>query len=155
MPAHDTPSSGEITRLIHSTPLPCGKSHETGKRSDLAGHAGYGYCASRSRYFWGLPPLPELHTRANSCRLGTSEPEDRGTRSRRRELRRKKEKPSLGELGRPTIPGVYSRVAGRLLTLALARALALALAAGIWHDWLIGAPNNRSLIAHDHEDSLI
>ena len=24
------------------------------KRSDLAGHAGYGYCASHSRFFWGF-----------------------------------------------------------------------------------------------------
>jgi len=24
------------------------------KRSDLAGYAGYGYCASHSRYFWGF-----------------------------------------------------------------------------------------------------
>jgi hypothetical protein len=24
------------------------------KRSDLAGHAGYGYCASHSRWFWGF-----------------------------------------------------------------------------------------------------
>jgi hypothetical protein len=24
------------------------------KRSELAGHAGYGYCASHSRYYWGL-----------------------------------------------------------------------------------------------------
>jgi len=52
--ARDTPSWGEITRLIDSTPLPCGKSRETVKRSDLAGHAGYGYCASHSRYFWGF-----------------------------------------------------------------------------------------------------
>ena len=29
-------------------------SRETVKRSDLAGHAGYGYCASHSRYFWGF-----------------------------------------------------------------------------------------------------
>ncbi len=28
-------------------------SRETVKRSDLAGHAGYGYCASHTRYFWG------------------------------------------------------------------------------------------------------
>lgn len=40
--ARDTPSFGEITRLVDSTPLPCGKSRETVKRSDLAGHAGYG-----------------------------------------------------------------------------------------------------------------
>jgi len=32
----------------------CGRSRETVKRSDLAGWAEYGYCASRSRYFWGL-----------------------------------------------------------------------------------------------------
>src|SRR5579875_4159945 len=24
------------------------------KRPDLAGHAGYGYCASHSRFFWGF-----------------------------------------------------------------------------------------------------
>ena len=52
--ARDTPSFGEITRLVDSTPLPCGKSRETVKRSDLAGHAGYGYCASHSRFFWGF-----------------------------------------------------------------------------------------------------
>jgi len=42
--------------------------------------------------------------------------------------------------GGRTIRGVYSRVAARLL----------ALAAGIWHNWLIGAHRKRSLIAHDH-----
>lgn len=40
--------------LIDSTPVECGRSRETAKRSDLAGTAGYGYCASHSRYFWGL-----------------------------------------------------------------------------------------------------
>jgi hypothetical protein len=40
--------------LIDSTPVPCGASRETAKRSDLAGEAGYGYCASHSRYFWGM-----------------------------------------------------------------------------------------------------
>jgi hypothetical protein len=40
--------------ITDATPLPCGMSRETVKRSDLAGHAGYGYCASHSRYYWGL-----------------------------------------------------------------------------------------------------
>jgi Transposase DDE domain len=40
--------------LIDSTPVECGRSRETTKRSDLAGWAGYGYCASHSRWFWGL-----------------------------------------------------------------------------------------------------
>ena len=48
------PSWQDVLRLVDSTPLPCGMSRETVKRSDLAGHAGYGYCASHSRYFWGF-----------------------------------------------------------------------------------------------------
>ena len=40
--------------LVDSTPVECGRSRETAKRSDLAGWAGYGYCASHSRWFWGL-----------------------------------------------------------------------------------------------------
>ncbi len=40
--------------LVDSTPVECGRSRETVKRSDLAGWASYGYCASHSRFFWGL-----------------------------------------------------------------------------------------------------
>ncbi len=39
--------------MTDATPVPCGMSRETVKRSDLAGHAGYGYCASHSRWYWG------------------------------------------------------------------------------------------------------
>lgn len=52
--ARDTDSWHDLLRLVDSTPLPCAASRETVKRSDLAGHAGYGYCASHSRFFWGL-----------------------------------------------------------------------------------------------------
>lgn len=41
-------------RIADSTPVPCGMSRETVQRSELAGWAGYGYCASHSRLFWGL-----------------------------------------------------------------------------------------------------
>ena len=41
--ARDSPSWHEILRLVDSTPVPCGTSRETVKRSDLSGHAGYGY----------------------------------------------------------------------------------------------------------------
>ena len=34
--------------------MECGRSRETTKRSALAGWAAYGYCASHSRWFWGL-----------------------------------------------------------------------------------------------------
>jgi hypothetical protein len=40
--------------VVDSTPVECGRSRETVKRSDLAGWAEYGYCASHSRFFWGL-----------------------------------------------------------------------------------------------------
>jgi len=40
--------------MTDATAVPCGMSRETVKRSDLAGHAGYGYCASHSRWYWGL-----------------------------------------------------------------------------------------------------
>jgi hypothetical protein len=40
--------------ITDATPVPCGMSRETVKRSELAGHANYGYCASHSRWYWGL-----------------------------------------------------------------------------------------------------
>jgi hypothetical protein len=40
--------------VVDSTPVECGRSRETARRSDLAGWAEYGYCAAHSRYFWGL-----------------------------------------------------------------------------------------------------
>jgi len=40
--------------VVDSTPVQCGCSRETVTRSDMAGWAQYGYCASHSRYFWGL-----------------------------------------------------------------------------------------------------
>lgn len=48
------PSFSDDIWLIDSTPVECGRSRETVKRSDLAGWAQYGYCASHSRLFWGL-----------------------------------------------------------------------------------------------------
>lgn len=52
--AFSSPSWCDNIRLLDSTPVPCGQSKETVKRSDFAGHATYGYCASHSRYFWGF-----------------------------------------------------------------------------------------------------
>jgi Transposase DDE domain len=40
--------------VLDSTPVECGRSRPTVKRSDAAGWASYGYCASHSRFFWGL-----------------------------------------------------------------------------------------------------
>ncbi len=54
MLARSCPSYTDDIWLVDSTPIECGRSRETAKRSDLAGWATYGYCASHSRYFWGL-----------------------------------------------------------------------------------------------------
>ncbi|GAA3524441.1 hypothetical protein FHR32_007432 [Streptosporangium album] len=54
MLAADTSLWSDDVWLVDSTPVECGRSRETAKRSDLAGWAQYGYCASHSRYFWGL-----------------------------------------------------------------------------------------------------
>ncbi|BAC19425.1 IS982-like element ISCef3 family transposase [Corynebacterium efficiens] len=200
--AKDTASWHEILRLLDSTPVPCGTSRKTVKRSDLVGHAGYGYCASHSRFFWGFrlylvctpdgmpviwglanPKIGERETTQvlldHDCHLvhdGQVILADKGFAGKEFEAfvtdelgahlvrpDRKDEKPRFGALGGirqwvesvfdtlkgqlgleqhggRTVEGVYARVAAKLL----------ALAAGIWHNWLIDAPNKRSLIAYDH-----
>jgi hypothetical protein len=52
--ARVSPSWCDELRLIDATPIPCGASRETVKRSRLAGSAGYGHCAAHSRFYWGL-----------------------------------------------------------------------------------------------------
>jgi DDE family transposase len=50
----NSPSFCDGLRLLDSTPVPCGQSRETARRSELAGQAGYGWCGSHSRLFWGF-----------------------------------------------------------------------------------------------------
>lgn len=52
--ARDTPSWYDKLRLLDCAPVPCGTSRETAQRSGLARKAGYGYCRSHHRYYWGL-----------------------------------------------------------------------------------------------------
>ena len=52
--AVSSPSFCDNLRLLDSTPVPCGQSRETARRSELAGTAAYGWCKSHSRYFWGF-----------------------------------------------------------------------------------------------------
>jgi hypothetical protein len=52
--AAHTPSFADQLRLVDSTPVPCAASRETVRRSALAGDAGYGYCKSHHRFFWGF-----------------------------------------------------------------------------------------------------
>jgi len=198
------PSQGDQLRLLDATPVPCGTSRQTVKRSALAGWANYGYCAAHSRWYWGLklyllttaegmpvawcladPKLGERDVAAEL--LGHA----RDTGALRRQMivladkglaGREMEHYAAGQIGvllaRPdrkdecrrfgnlagmrqwieaiidtlkgqldlerhggrTPRGVFTRIAQRLL----------AMAACIWHNWLTGASDKRSLIAYDH-----
>lgn len=51
--AHSPGASDDLV-LLDSTPVECGRSLETTRRSQLADVCGYGYCKSHSRWFWGM-----------------------------------------------------------------------------------------------------
>ena len=52
--ARDTSLWVDDVWVVDSTPVECARSRTTVHRSDLAGWAQYSYCASHSRWFWGL-----------------------------------------------------------------------------------------------------
>ena len=52
--AAETAGGGDDLRLLDTTPLPCGQSIETTRRSQLAPWAGFGYCPAHSRRYWGF-----------------------------------------------------------------------------------------------------
>lgn len=199
--AEASPSWFDDVWITDATPVPCGASRETVKRSDLAGHAGYGYCASHSRFYWGLklylvcagdgmpimwclanPKLGErevvaalldanhhlirggqvlladkgfagrafkAHTDGLGLRLLRPDRRDEayrnGSLGRVRQWIESVNQTLKGQLGLEahggrTPPGVFTRVAQRIL----------AMAAGIWHNWVTGVDSKRSLIAYDH-----
>jgi len=52
--ASQSPGFRDELLLCDSTPVSCGASRETTKRSALGEVAGYGYCRSHSRFYWGF-----------------------------------------------------------------------------------------------------
>jgi Transposase DDE domain len=203
--ASHTPATAEMLRLMDATPVPCGQSAVTARRSGLYGWAGYGYCPSHSRWYWGAKLLlictcdgtvtgfglanPKLfgereHARqmlqdrpANRPEPGTAIVTDKGLAGEETEaffasedlglalirparknetepryfpnwLRQRieaiiwtlKNQLGLERHGGRVPAGLWARVLQRLL----------ALNACIWHNWNIGAPVKRSLIAYDH-----
>jgi hypothetical protein len=201
--ADHTPGSAEMLRLMDATPVPCGQSVVTAKRSDLFGYAGYGYCASHSRWYWGAKLLLITTCDGTVTGFGLANPKLLGEREQAKQLlqdcpaarprpgsavvtdkglsgekteeffaglelelirpARKDEKQprcfpnwlrqrveaiiwtlknqlGLERHGGRVPAGLWARVVQRLL----------ALNAVIWHNWMIGAPVKRSLIAYDH-----
>jgi Transposase DDE domain len=52
--AAQSPGANDDLLLLDSTPVECGRSLDTVRRSQLAEVAGYGYSRSHSRWFWGM-----------------------------------------------------------------------------------------------------
>jgi Transposase DDE domain len=52
--ASETLGARDELRLLDTTPLPCGQSIETARRSQLAPWAGFGYCPAHSRRYRGF-----------------------------------------------------------------------------------------------------
>jgi hypothetical protein len=200
--AAHTPGSAELLRLLDGTPVGCGQSRITAKRSGLFGYAGYGYEPAHSRYYWAsssccwspptgrspgsvwptpswwandrpsascCPPSRQPSTSRQRCghRQGPGRAGDRGVLRRSGPAadppgsHRRTPAPPFPQLAAPTgraviwtmkrqlglehhggrVPaGLWARVVQRLLALNTA----------IWHNWTIGAPVKRSLIAYDH-----
>ncbi len=49
--ADHTPATAELLRLMDATPVPCGQSVVTARRSNLDGYAGYRLCPSHSCWY--------------------------------------------------------------------------------------------------------
>jgi hypothetical protein len=203
--AEATPGSAELLRLMDATPVPCGQSAVTAKRSDLYGWAGYGYCPSHSRWYWGAKLLLICTCDGTVTGFGLANPKLSGEREQARQMLKDQpaNRPAPGtavvtdkglsgedfedfmsgpDLGlalirparkdektprdfpnwlRQRVEAIIwtlknqlglERHGGRVPTGLWARVVQrlLALNACIWHNWMIGAPVKRSLIAYDH-----
>jgi hypothetical protein len=84
--ADHTPGSAEMLRLMDATPVPCGHSVITARRSDLAGWAGYGYCPSHSRWYWGGKLLLICTCDGTVTGFGLANPKLSGEREQARQM---------------------------------------------------------------------
>jgi hypothetical protein len=84
--AEHTPTSAELPRLMDATPVPCGQSVITARRSDLAGWAGYGYCPSHLRWYWGAKLLLIVTCEGSVSGFGLTNPKLVGERQQARQL---------------------------------------------------------------------
>jgi hypothetical protein len=84
--ADHTPGSAEMLRLMDATPVPCGQSAVTARRSDLFGWAGYGYCPSHSRWYWGSKLLLICTCDGTITGFGLANPKLFGEREQARQV---------------------------------------------------------------------
>lgn len=84
--ADKTPGSAELLRLLDATPVPCGQSTSTVKRSELFGYAGYGYETSHSRFYWGTKLMLIVTADGTVTGFGLANPKLWGEREHARQL---------------------------------------------------------------------
>ena len=84
--ADATPGAAELLRLMDATPVPCGQSVITARRSDLYGYAGYGYCPSHSRWYWGAKLLLICTCDGTVTGFGLANPKLYGERKATRQI---------------------------------------------------------------------
>jgi hypothetical protein len=84
--ASHTPATAELVRLLDATPIACGQSAVTAKRSGLFGWAGYGYCPSHSRWYWGAKLMLICTCEGTVTGFGLANPKLYGERDQARQL---------------------------------------------------------------------
>jgi hypothetical protein len=84
--ADATPATAEMLRLMDATPVSCGQSVVTARRSDLFGYAGYGYCPSHSRWYWGSKLLLICTCDGTVTGFGLANPKLHGEREAARQM---------------------------------------------------------------------
>jgi hypothetical protein len=84
--ADHTPASAEPLRLMDATPVPCGHSVLTARRSDLYGYAGYGYCPSHSRWSRGSKLMLICTCEGTVTGCGLANPKLSGERDQARQM---------------------------------------------------------------------
>ncbi len=84
--ADATPATAELVRLMDATPVPCGQSVVTARRSGLYGYAGYGYCPSHSRFYWGAKLLLICTCEGTVTGFGLANPKLYGERQQARQM---------------------------------------------------------------------
>jgi hypothetical protein len=84
--ASHTPASAQLVRLLDATPVPCGQSAVTARRSGLFGWAGYGYCPSHSRWYWGSKLMLICTCEGTVTGFGLANPKLYGERDQARQM---------------------------------------------------------------------
>ena len=84
--ADHTPGTAELLRLMDATPIGCGRSTTTTRRSNLFGWAGYGYESAHSRWYWGVKLLLITTADGTVTGFGLANPKLFGEREQTRQV---------------------------------------------------------------------